>query len=45
MKINRVTAWPVELLLREPYTIAYEHIEKAVNVFLRIETDALSRIR
>jgi L-alanine-DL-glutamate epimerase-like enolase superfamily enzyme len=40
MKINRVTAWPVELLLKEPYTIAYEHIESAVNVFLRIETDA-----
>ena len=40
MKIVRVAAWPVEMLLKEPYTIAYEHIASALNVFLSIETDA-----
>jgi L-alanine-DL-glutamate epimerase-like enolase superfamily enzyme len=39
MKIKQVEAWPVPMRLSEPYTIAYETIEAATNVFLRIETD------
>jgi L-alanine-DL-glutamate epimerase-like enolase superfamily enzyme len=39
MKITRVVAWPVEMALAEPYTIAYETISSTTNVFLRIETD------
>lgn len=39
MKISRIEAWPVSMTLKEPYTIAYETIDKATNVFLRMETD------
>ncbi len=39
MKIARVEAWPIALTLTEPYTIAYETITRATNVFVRIETD------
>lgn len=39
MKISRIEAWPVAMRLKESYTIAYETIEKATNVFLRMETD------
>jgi L-alanine-DL-glutamate epimerase-like enolase superfamily enzyme len=38
MKIKKITAVPVHLRLSEPYTIAYETIDHAVNVFLRLET-------
>lgn len=39
MKIVRLEAWPVEMKLAEPYTIAYETVESAVNVFIRLETN------
>jgi L-alanine-DL-glutamate epimerase-like enolase superfamily enzyme len=39
MKITHIEAWEVKMLLREPYTIAYETISSTENVFLRIETD------
>jgi L-alanine-DL-glutamate epimerase-like enolase superfamily enzyme len=39
MKITHIEAWPVTMRLQEPYTIAYETIKTAVNVFLRIETN------
>lgn len=39
MEITRVVAWPVFLKLTEPYTIAYETITSATNVFVRIETN------
>ncbi len=39
MKISRVEAWPVPMTLSEPYTIAYETVESATNVFFRIETN------
>jgi L-alanine-DL-glutamate epimerase-like enolase superfamily enzyme len=39
MKITRVTAWPVVMKLAEPYTIAYETVSTAVNVFVRLETN------
>ncbi len=39
MKITQVEAWPISMKLQEPYTIAYETIEEATNIFLRIETD------
>lgn len=38
MKISRLQAWPVKMRLAEPYTIAYETIESAANVFLLVET-------
>jgi L-alanine-DL-glutamate epimerase-like enolase superfamily enzyme len=40
MKIVNLEAWPVEMRLAEPYTIAYEKIAAAGNVFLRIQTNA-----
>jgi L-alanine-DL-glutamate epimerase-like enolase superfamily enzyme len=39
MKITGLHAWKVALKLSEPYTIAYETVESAANVFLRIETN------
>jgi L-alanine-DL-glutamate epimerase-like enolase superfamily enzyme len=39
MKITRVKAWPVEMKLAEPYTIAYETVTATTNVFLRVETN------
>ena len=40
MKITHIDAWPVSMNLKEPYTIAYETVEKVTNVFLRIETSS-----
>ena len=39
LKITNLDAWPVEMRLAEPYTIAYERIEKTTNIFIRIDTD------
>jgi L-alanine-DL-glutamate epimerase-like enolase superfamily enzyme len=38
MHITRLEAWPVELKLTEPYTIAYDEISTAANVFVRLHT-------
>lgn len=38
MQIKSVTAIPVELRLKEPFTIANETVESAINVFIKIET-------
>jgi L-alanine-DL-glutamate epimerase-like enolase superfamily enzyme len=40
MKITRIEAWPVELTLKEPYTIAYDSIGQTTNVFCRLHTDS-----
>jgi L-alanine-DL-glutamate epimerase-like enolase superfamily enzyme len=40
MKITAVEAWPVHFELEDPYTIAYETISSASNIFLRIVTDS-----
>ncbi|MGD2110198.1 MAG: dipeptide epimerase [Phycisphaerae bacterium] len=40
MKITGLECWPVTMRLKEPYTIAYEHIDQATNVFVRIDTDS-----
>jgi L-alanine-DL-glutamate epimerase-like enolase superfamily enzyme len=39
MKIIGCEVWPVELTLAEPFTIAYMTTDKAINYFLRIDTD------
>jgi L-alanine-DL-glutamate epimerase-like enolase superfamily enzyme len=39
MRITRLEAWPVKMQLAEAYTIAYERIDSATNVFIRIQTD------
>lgn len=39
MKITRVEAWPVTMRLAQPYTIAYDSVDRVTNVFLRIDTD------
>lgn len=40
MNITHIEAWPQDLRLKESYTIAYETIEEAHNVFIRVETDS-----
>lgn len=40
MKITAVEAWPVEMKLAEPYTIAYETVSRTTNVFVRLETSS-----
>jgi L-alanine-DL-glutamate epimerase-like enolase superfamily enzyme len=38
MKISRIEAWPIEMKLEEPYTIAYETCDATTNIFIRVET-------
>jgi len=40
MNIRRLEAWPVTTRLTEPYTIAYETVSSATQVFLRLDTSA-----
>jgi L-alanine-DL-glutamate epimerase-like enolase superfamily enzyme len=40
MKISQLEGWPVTMPLAEPYTIAYERVEVATNIFLRIESSS-----
>ena len=40
MKITSVNAKTITMPLKEGYTIAYETVESACNVFLRVETDS-----
>ena len=39
MKIKNSEIWPVTMPFEEPYTIAYETIDSATNIFLRITTN------
>jgi L-alanine-DL-glutamate epimerase-like enolase superfamily enzyme len=39
MKIISQECWKQDLMLKEPYRIAYETIDSCTNVFLRLETD------
>jgi L-alanine-DL-glutamate epimerase-like enolase superfamily enzyme len=39
MKITGIEAWPVEMKLAEPYSIAYESIDVTTNVFVRVDTN------
>jgi L-alanine-DL-glutamate epimerase-like enolase superfamily enzyme len=38
MKITGLDVWSMTMRLSEPYTIAYESVDAAVNVFIRIKT-------
>lgn len=40
MRIVKLDAWTVAMKLAEPYTIAYETIDQAVNVLVRLETNS-----
>jgi len=40
MKIRSVEAWAETFRLSDPYTIAYESVDEATNVFLRVTTDS-----
>ncbi len=40
MKISHIRAELVHLALAEPYTIAYETVDRVANIFLFLETDA-----
>lgn len=39
MRIINIESRPVVMHLTEPYSIAYETVEKTTNVFIRVETD------
>ena len=39
MKITACEVWPVTMALAEPYTIAYETIDAATGIFMRMETN------
>jgi L-alanine-DL-glutamate epimerase-like enolase superfamily enzyme len=39
MKITRVEAWPVTMRLEQPYSIAYDSVDRVTNVFIRVDTD------
>ncbi len=39
MKIIRLESWRVSMRLAEPYAIAYESVERAENLFVRLVTD------
>ena len=39
MRIKQTETWQVDMGLKEPYTIAYETIDKATNIFLRLQTN------
>jgi L-alanine-DL-glutamate epimerase-like enolase superfamily enzyme len=40
MRITKINAWPVKMRLAEPYSIAYESVAEATNIFLGIETNS-----
>jgi len=40
MRIRRVEAWAESFELANPYTIAYESVDRATNVFLRLSSDS-----
>ncbi len=40
MRVTGFQAWPVEMKLAEPYTIAYESVDRVTNLLVRIETSS-----
>src|SRR5210317_1726443 len=38
MKIKKVEAWRCDMPLAEPYTIAYETVDSAANIFVTLDT-------
>ena len=39
MKITQATYWTERLALTRPYTIAYEHIDSVLNLFVQLKAD------
>ena len=39
MKITKLETWPVTMRLSQPYSIAYDDVDRAENLFVRIETN------
>lgn len=40
MKIKKISAYPTELKLKEPFTISNETVDSGINIFIKIETDS-----
>ncbi len=40
MKIKKISAYPTELELKEPFVISNESVDYGINIFIKIETDS-----
>ena len=40
MKIKKISSYPIELELKEPFVISNETVDSGFNIFIKIETDS-----